>query len=64
MNGKHQASHTSEIAASRNAVWAVIADDRLLPQWVPVVETPASMAPAASARHAPAASTSTAGQAP
>jgi hypothetical protein len=43
MNGKHQVSHTREIAATRSAVWAVIADDSLLPQWVPVVETLASV---------------------
>lgn len=38
MNGKHQVTHTCAIAAPRSTVWAVIADDRLLPQWAPVVD--------------------------
>jgi hypothetical protein len=37
MNGKHQVSRTVQVAAGPAAIWGVIADSRLLPQWAGVV---------------------------
>ncbi len=38
MNGKHQVSRTVEVAADPAAIWSVIADSTLLPQWASVVK--------------------------
>jgi hypothetical protein len=37
MNGKHQASRSVEVATGPAAIWGVIADSTLLPQWAGVV---------------------------
>jgi hypothetical protein len=37
MNGKHQVTRTVEVAAHPAAIWGVIADSALLPQWAGVV---------------------------
>jgi uncharacterized protein YndB with AHSA1/START domain len=37
MNGKHQVTRTVEVAAHPAAIWGVIADSTLLPQWAGVV---------------------------
>jgi hypothetical protein len=37
MNGKHQVSRTVQVAAGPAAIWGVIADSRLLPDWAGVV---------------------------
>jgi Polyketide cyclase / dehydrase and lipid transport len=38
MNGKHQITRTVEVATDPAAIWGVIADSRLLPQWAGVVK--------------------------
>ena len=38
MNGKHQVTRTVEVAADPAAIWGVIADSTLLPQWAGVVK--------------------------
>ncbi len=38
MNGKKQIERTVEIEASADAVWEVLSDSRLLPEWVPAVD--------------------------
>jgi carbon monoxide dehydrogenase subunit G len=38
MNGKHQVTRTVEVAAAPAAIWGVIADSALLPQWASVVK--------------------------
>jgi uncharacterized protein YndB with AHSA1/START domain len=38
MNGKHQITRTVEVATDPAAIWGVIADSTLLPQWAGVVE--------------------------
>lgn len=38
MNGKHQIRRSLEIAAPTKAVWAILEDSTLLPQWAAVVE--------------------------
>jgi uncharacterized protein YndB with AHSA1/START domain len=38
MNGKHQVSRTVEVAADPSAIWGIIADSALLPQWAGVVK--------------------------
>jgi uncharacterized protein YndB with AHSA1/START domain len=38
MNGKHQVTRTVEVAANPAAIWGVIADSALLPQWAGVVK--------------------------
>jgi hypothetical protein len=38
MNGKHQVTRTVEVAAAPAAIWGVIADSALLPQWAGVVK--------------------------
>jgi uncharacterized protein YndB with AHSA1/START domain len=37
MNGKHQVTRTIEVATDPAAIWGVIADSTLLPQWAGVV---------------------------
>jgi hypothetical protein len=37
MNGKHQITRTVQVATDPAAIWGVIADSRLLPQWAGVV---------------------------
>ena len=37
MNGKHQVTRTVEVATDPAAIWSVIADSTLLPQWAGVV---------------------------
>jgi uncharacterized protein YndB with AHSA1/START domain len=37
MNGKHQVTRTIKVATDPAAIWAVIADSTLLPQWAGVV---------------------------
>jgi len=37
MNGKHQVTRTVQVAADPAAIWGVIADSTLLPQWAGVV---------------------------
>ena len=37
MNGKHQVTRTVEVATYPAAIWGVIADSTLLPQWAGVV---------------------------
>jgi uncharacterized protein YndB with AHSA1/START domain len=37
MNGKHQVTRTVQVATDPAAVWGVIADSTLLPQWTGVV---------------------------
>ena len=38
MNGKHQITRTVQVATDPAAIWGVIADSRLLPQWAGVVK--------------------------
>jgi Polyketide cyclase / dehydrase and lipid transport len=38
MNGKQQVTRTVQVATDPAAIWAVIADSRLLPQWTGVVK--------------------------
>jgi uncharacterized protein YndB with AHSA1/START domain len=38
LNGKHQITRTIEVATDPAAIWGVIADSRLLPQWAGVVK--------------------------
>jgi uncharacterized protein YndB with AHSA1/START domain len=38
MNGKHQVTRTVEVATDPAAIWGVIADSTLLPQWADVVK--------------------------
>jgi uncharacterized protein YndB with AHSA1/START domain len=38
MNGKHQVTRTVEVDAEPAAIWRVIADSALLPQWAGVVK--------------------------
>ncbi len=38
MNGKHQLTRTVEIATAPAAIWDVLADSTLLPQWASVVK--------------------------
>lgn len=38
MNGKHQLARTVEVNAGPAAIWSVIADSTLLPQWASVVQ--------------------------
>jgi uncharacterized protein YndB with AHSA1/START domain len=38
MNGKHQVTRTVEVATDPAAIWSVIADSSLLPQWAGVVK--------------------------
>jgi hypothetical protein len=38
MNGKHQITRTVEVATDPAAIWGVIADSTLLPQWAGVVK--------------------------
>jgi hypothetical protein len=38
MNGKHQLTRTAQVATDPAAIWGVIADSRLLPQWAHVVK--------------------------
>ena len=38
MNGKHQLTRTVEVATDPVAIWGVIADSTLLPQWAGVVK--------------------------
>jgi hypothetical protein len=38
MNGKHQITRTVEVTTDPAAVWGVIADSTLLPQWASVVK--------------------------
>jgi hypothetical protein len=38
MNGKHQVTRTVQVATDPAAIWGVIADSRLLPQWAGVVK--------------------------
>ena len=37
MNGKHQVTRNVQVATDPAAIWGVIADSRLLPQWAGVV---------------------------
>jgi uncharacterized protein YndB with AHSA1/START domain len=37
MNGKHQITRTVQVATDPAAIWEVVADSRLLPQWASVV---------------------------
>jgi Polyketide cyclase / dehydrase and lipid transport len=37
MNGRHQITRTVQVATNPAAIWGVIADSRLLPQWARVV---------------------------
>jgi hypothetical protein len=37
MNGRHQVTRTVQVATEPAAIWGVIADSRLLPQWARVV---------------------------
>ncbi len=37
MNGKHQVTRTIQVATDPAAIWAVIEDSALLPQWAGVV---------------------------
>ena len=37
MNGKHQVTRTVQVATDPSAIWGVIADSTLLPQWAGVV---------------------------
>jgi uncharacterized protein YndB with AHSA1/START domain len=38
MNGRHQVTRTVQVATDPAAIWGVIADSRLLPQWAGVVK--------------------------
>src|SRR4051794_11725028 len=38
MDGKLQGSDAQTVEASAAAVWAIVADSRRLPEWVPVVD--------------------------
>mgnify|MGYP004577950923 CR=1 FL=1 len=38
MNGKQQITRTLQVATDPGAIWGVIADSRLLPQWAGVVK--------------------------
>jgi hypothetical protein len=38
MNGRHQITRTVQVATDPAAIWGVIADSRLLPQWAGVVK--------------------------